>query len=85
MIPPEGSKSQQDLELQIATNCVGPYLLTKLLLPLLEKTAQLSDTAAGSVRVTWAGSLGVDLVSPKGGVTFDQDGDYRPIGELNER
>lgn len=55
---------------------MGPYLLTKLLTPLLEKTAKQPGTAPGSVRVTWAGSLGVDVASPKGGVVLDQAGTY---------
>lgn len=78
MVPPQGSLSKQEYELQIATNCMGPYLLTKLLKPLLEKTAKLSNTTPGSVRVTWAGSLGVDVASPKGGVVLDQAGTYVP-------
>lgn len=33
--PPAGSKSKQSFELQLATNCLGPFLLTKFLLPCL--------------------------------------------------
>jgi len=72
MIPGPGSKSTQGFELQYATNILGPYLFTKLLLPILKKTA--ASSPKGSVRVSWAGSLAVDLNSPKGGVTLQEDG-----------
>jgi len=69
MMPPAGSKTTQSHELQIGTNCLGPYLLAKLLTPLMDKTA--SSSPEGSVRVTWAGSLAVDMLSPSpGGMTL---------------
>lgn len=69
MIPPTGSKTAQNHELQMGTNVLGPYLLTSLLRPILTKTA--ASSPPGSTRVTWAGSLAVDIVSPKpGGITF---------------
>lgn len=71
MLPPQGSKSPQGFELQMATNCYGPLLFTNLLSPLLRSTA--ANAPPGSVRVTWAASLGVDMRSPRGGV-FLQDG-----------
>lgn len=70
MIPPAGSKSAQGIDLQLATNCLGSFLLYKLLHPVLMKTA--STATPGSVRVTWAGSIVVPMASPKpGGVVFD--------------
>jgi retinol dehydrogenase 12 len=71
MIPPAGSKTSQGHELQMGTNCLGPYLLTKLLTPLLEKTA--ASSPPGSVRVTWAASLGT-YFSPKTGVVMESTG-----------
>ncbi|THZ97862.1 hypothetical protein D6C88_01093 [Aureobasidium pullulans] len=68
MTPPKGSKTAQDFELQFGTNVLGSFLLTKLLLPIIEKTA--ASSPAGSVRVTFAGSLAVDLMSPTGGVAW---------------
>lgn len=80
MVPgAKSGKSAQGHELQYATNVLGPYLFTKLLCPLLEKTAVTSPR--GSVRVCWAGSLGVDLGSPKGGVIFEEDGSLKYRGE----
>ncbi|KAM6516847.1 short-chain alcohol dehydrogenase [Fusarium solani] len=37
--PPIGSRTCQGHELQMGTNCLGPFLFTKLLLPILQKTA----------------------------------------------
>lgn len=68
MGPPAGSKSAQGYEQQIGTNCLGPYLFTQHLTPLLTKTA--STSTPGSVRVTWAASLAT-MSAPSNGVTWD--------------
>lgn len=79
MGPPAGSKGKQGHELQQTTNCLGAYILTELLRPILVKTAA-SERAKGNenvVRVSWAGSSGIDAVSPKDGMSFvkgDADG-----------
>ncbi|KAI0391066.1 NAD(P)-binding protein [Xylariaceae sp. FL0594] len=74
MFPPEGSKSAQGHDLQIGTNCLGPYLLYKLLLPLPTQTATSSPTA--SVRVIWAGSVAVHIASPRPhGIVIGDDGE----------
>lgn len=64
--PPRGSISPQGHELQLATNCLGPYLLTQLLLPTLIATAKGAPPA--SVRVVWTGSIVVDLSAPTTGI-----------------
>ncbi|SMR50973.1 unnamed protein product [Zymoseptoria tritici ST99CH_1E4] len=74
MTPPAGSLTTQKYDLQVGTNCLGHHLLTKLLHPLLTKTAESSPPA--SVRVAWAGSLAVDAFSPKGGVTMTAEGNH---------
>ncbi|KAI9852089.1 MAG: hypothetical protein M1838_001886 [Thelocarpon superellum] len=79
MIPPKGSKSKQDHELQLATNCLGPLLFTQLLLPLMQTTAK--SAPANSVRVIWTGSLTVDLQAPKGGVVVDELKAQRNLGQ----
>lgn len=68
--PPLGSVSKQGTELQLAVNCLGPFLFTQLLLPLLKKaaTADSPNPTAGSVRVVWASSQVVELQSPPGGI-----------------
>ena len=68
-LPPLGSKSSQGHELMLATNCLGPLLLTKLLLPLLEVAAESSPPA--SVRVVWTSSQMVDMIAPIGGIVME--------------
>lgn len=70
MMPPVGSTTSQNHELQMGTNCLGPYLFTQHLTPLLHKTA--SSSPPDSVRVTWAASLAT-MFSPTGGVVFNPD------------
>lgn len=65
MWPPTGSTDAHGHELHIGTNCLGSYLLHELLQPILAQTAATSP--AGSVRVAWAGSTAIDLLSPKPG------------------
>ena len=55
MNPPQGSQTAQGYELQMGTNCLGPWLFTELLTPLLDRAA--ANSPRGSVRVTWAASL----------------------------
>jgi retinol dehydrogenase-12 len=69
MIPPQGSTSEQGYELQLGTNCLGPFLFTKLLTPLLCETARRE--AVGTVRVVWLSSSAAANFSPKGGVDMD--------------
>lgn len=63
MYPPPGSVDAQGHDLQVGTNCLGPYLLYQLLLPLLKRTA--ASSATGSVRVAWAASIAVHVAAPK--------------------
>lgn len=69
MVPPQGSKTKQGYEKQLGTNNVAPFLLTKLLHPMLAKTA--STAPKDSVRVVWVSSSGAEVYSPKGGVDMD--------------
>ncbi|KAJ5682043.1 steroid dehydrogenase [Penicillium maclennaniae] len=68
--PPAGSVSAQGHELQLATNCLGPHLLTQLLLPTLRRTAESEPPA--SVRVVWTGSIVVDMAASKGGEILEE-------------
>jgi retinol dehydrogenase-12 len=61
MIPPKGSTTKQGYELQLGTNCVAPFLFTKLLTPTLIQTAKTAPK--GSVRVIWVSSGVVDIMA----------------------
>ncbi|KAK6438610.1 hypothetical protein LTR95_005182 [Oleoguttula sp. CCFEE 5521] len=63
--PPKGSLSPQGHELTMATNCLGPYLLTQLLLPMLQQTARAASP--GSVRVVWTASVAVEFAQTPDG------------------
>jgi NAD(P)-dependent dehydrogenase (short-subunit alcohol dehydrogenase family) len=65
---PAGSLSSQGHEAHMATNCLGPFLLTKLLLPVLLKTARSAPKA--SVRVVFTSSGIIDIAGPPGGVSL---------------
>ncbi|KAI1139305.1 NAD(P)-binding protein [Hypoxylon sp. FL0543] len=62
-------KSAQGYELQMGTNALGPFLLTRLLEPILLRTAA-QENSPGHVRIVWVGSM-LDIGTPKGGVVWD--------------
>ncbi|KFH40363.1 putative oxidoreductase-like protein [Hapsidospora chrysogenum ATCC 11550] len=68
--PPAGSVSKQNIELQFATNCLGPFLLTELLLPLMEETA--ARAAPASVRVVWTSSQMMELSAPAEAIVLSE-------------
>ena len=68
--PPLGSVSKQGVELQLATNCLGPFLLTRLLLPSLKAAAE-SSMSPGSVRVVWASSQAIEFSAPPEGMIME--------------
>ena len=70
LLPPRGSVSAQGRELQMATNCLGHYLLTQLLLPTLLRTAE--NTSPAAVRVIWTSSIAVDVFAPKCGINISE-------------
>ncbi|KAL7765990.1 hypothetical protein ACKLNR_003906 [Fusarium oxysporum f. sp. zingiberi] len=69
MMPPEGSKTEHGHELQMGTNCLGGYLLSRLLEELLVKTTVVADE--GTVRVVWLAST-LQMGAPKGGLVWDE-------------
>lgn len=60
--PGKLSHTKQGYELQLGTNCVGPFALTKLLTPVLVVTAKVSPP--GSVRVVWTSSGAAFAIRP---------------------
>lgn len=69
MMPPEGSKTELGHELQMGTNCLGGYLLLRLLEKLLVRTTVVADE--GTVRVVWLAST-LQMGTPKGGLVWDE-------------
>ena len=67
MIPPDGSRTMQGYELQLGTNSLGHFLFTRLLTPILEKTAKTA--AENSVRVIWVSSSAADA-APRPAIDF---------------
>lgn len=66
LIPQELTPQGHDL--YIATMCIGPHLLTQLLLPQLRRAA--ANSPKSSVRVVWTGSRLMDADSPPGGLVL---------------
>ena len=65
----------QGYDLEMATNCMGPFLLTCLLEPLLVKTAgpeKPADVTLTSTRIVWVSSW-LAAGTPKGGIEWDAD------------
>lgn len=76
---PVGSKTQQGHELQMGTNCLGPYLFTRLLLPILRNTAMTASPA--SIRVVFTSSV-VTESAPEGGICL---ADLDPSAHSNDQ
>jgi NAD(P)-dependent dehydrogenase (short-subunit alcohol dehydrogenase family) len=70
--PPVGSVSKQGHELQFATNALGPYLLTKLLSPILISTAKTAEPA--DVRVVFTTSGAAETTTTTTETSNDNDG-----------
>jgi NAD(P)-dependent dehydrogenase (short-subunit alcohol dehydrogenase family) len=75
MIPPQGSVTKQGYELQLGVNNLGPFLFTKLLTPILAKTALTASP--GSVRVVWVSSSAARRGSPTTGGVDMSNLDYK--------
>ncbi|KAH8177886.1 short chain dehydrogenase domain-containing protein [Sarocladium implicatum] len=63
---PPDEVTAQGHEPHMGINCLAPFLLTKLLLPALKKTA--ANSAPASTRVIFVSSGMVDMASPPGGI-----------------
>lgn len=78
---PPGSTSVPGYERHMAVNCLGPYLLTELLLPVLKQTAQASPKA--TVRVVWATSGIVDMSGVPGGLSLEEQQTGKHSQDMN--
>ncbi|PVH83662.1 hypothetical protein DL98DRAFT_652145 [Cadophora sp. DSE1049] len=63
----------QGNDLELGTNCLGLYILTLLLKPVIVSTAAQPITPAGSVRITWEVSI-LQGQLQTGGMMFEPDG-----------
>ncbi|KAI1459609.1 NAD(P)-binding protein [Annulohypoxylon moriforme] len=78
MNPTPGSKTAQGYELQLGVNCVGAFLFTKLLTPLLVETAKTEPPA--TVRVVWVSSTAIEAAyALQGGVDVDNLDYHKPL------
>lgn len=75
MAPPAGSVSAQGYELQLGVNTVAPFLFTKLLVPVMARTAAQREKDA--VRVVWVSSSSAEMLAPKGGGVPMDNLDYK--------
>lgn len=63
-------QTAQGYELQLSTNCMGHFLLTKMLTPIMIETAK--KESLDTIRAVWVSSMGAELLSPKpGGIPMD--------------
>jgi retinol dehydrogenase-12 len=63
-------RTAQGYELGLGVNCIGTFLFTKLLTPLLISTAK--SEPANTVRVVWLSSFGLELFAAKDiGISLD--------------
>ncbi|KAJ0115855.1 hypothetical protein J7T55_004024 [Diaporthe amygdali] len=70
MLTSNDAKSSQGHELRMATNCLGPQLLTDILAPTLIQTSRNKSVQQDSIRVVWVSSM-INSGSPKGGIVWD--------------
>ncbi|RYP58008.1 hypothetical protein DL769_009157 [Monosporascus sp. CRB-8-3] len=75
-------QTRQGHEYHFSINSLGPYLLTRLLMPILSKTASRSPT--DTVRVIWPASILVEMMSPKTGIRKEFLQDTRSVTDPNE-
>ncbi|KAI0485533.1 short-chain dehydrogenase [Xylaria cf. heliscus] len=57
----KGANTVQGYEHHLGINTIAPFLFTKLLTPILARTAQAEVSTPGSVRVIWVSSQGTEL------------------------
>lgn len=58
----------------MGTNCLGPFLLSALLEPILRRTAAaegMTKSSHKTVRIVWVSSM-IGLLTPKGGINFNE-------------
>ncbi|KAK1585489.1 uncharacterized protein LY79DRAFT_635255 [Colletotrichum navitas] len=79
------NRTAQGHEVHLGVNVLGPFLLTKLLTPLLAATARLPGTQPGSVRVVWVSSMGTETIGEKSRGLSSDYASYWPLMSPLER
>ncbi|KAI0168384.1 hypothetical protein BJ166DRAFT_569172 [Pestalotiopsis sp. NC0098] len=74
--------SRQGHEYHFTINSLGPYLLTRLLTPILTRTAK--SCPKDSVRVIWPASILVEMMSPQEGIRKKFLQDATTVQDENE-
>lgn len=70
-------KTKQNYELGLGVNCVGTFLFTKLLTPVLATTAK--SEPANTVRVVWLSSFGLEMFAEENvGISTDNLDYHKP-------
>lgn len=80
MLPPLApldAKTKQGYDLQFGTNTIASFRFTRLLTPIMAKTAKGQDP--GGVRVVWVASSAAELLAPKGGIDMNNLDLKKPV------
>ena len=64
----------------MGTNCLGPFLFTQFLLPILKMTA--ASSSKDSVRVAWPRFIIIDTSSPPGSIDLEDFGKKKSMNEF---
>lgn len=72
----------QGHEYHFGTNCLGGFLLARLLTPILSRTAK--QAPANAVRVVWPASCLVEMMTPEGGIRLEFLQDANKVKDVNE-
>lgn len=67
----------QGHDLEMGTNCLGPFLLNHYLEPVLKKTVAATNSPHG-VRVVWLASM-IAVSVPQGGIITNSDGSPKVV------
>ncbi|KAK4242836.1 NAD(P)-binding protein [Achaetomium macrosporum] len=80
----EKAKTRQGHEIHMGVNCLGPFLLTMLLTPVLSATAKTEPAGCSAVRVVWVSST-IDVAGKRDvGLELDNlDYEKRPVLAMN--
>ena len=71
------TQSWQGHDLEMGTNCLGPFLLNHYLEPILKKTAAATNSTLG-VRIVWLSSM-IAVSVPQGGIITNSDGSPKVV------